>query len=227
MLLAALVGVALAWKLGPFQGGGNVAAGESCPIDRAPSLAAVEPDRLAGFRQDLEQMIAAREDLAPSAGGRHPYEEGVVSAGVAWTDMEPGKAGVPATGPQPGGFEMRWWTRGRQDLVGDVLLFDDDDAAAEYLELATDPECRRHVSWHKTTLPPGGRNLQWSNPERYAQQDVFLRRGRRVYRVSVVQPAVGSTVPDSTRSAGFLLVDEVACGLPAAACGPEQLAIPA
>lgn len=208
--------------MGPFQGGGDVAAGESCPIDRAPSLASVEPGQLAGFKRNLEQMIATREDLAPGESGWDPYEEGVVSANAAWTDMEPGQAGVLATGPQPGGFEMRWWTRGREDLVADVLLFDDEDAAAEYLELATDPECRTHVAWHKTSLPPAGHNLQWSNPYSYAQQDVFLRRGRRVYRVSVVQPAVGSTVSDATRAAGFLLVNTVACGLPAAGCGTTQ-----
>ena len=96
------MGVALAWRVDPFQGGGDVAAGESCPIGRAPSLASVEPDQLAGFQRDLERMIATRADLAPGGSGWDPYEEGVVSANAAWTDMEPGQAGVPAAGPQPG-----------------------------------------------------------------------------------------------------------------------------
>jgi hypothetical protein len=202
----------------PFSSGGGSAEAEICPLDRAPALASVEPGQLAGFKRDLERMIAAREDLRSDERGWDVYEEGIVTADVARTDMEPGEAGVPTSGPRPGGFEMRWLMRGRAVLAGDVLLFEDGDAAAEYLELATDPECRPHVSWHKAAFPAGGHNLQWSNPDGYAQQDVFLRRGRRVYRVSVVQAGAGSTVPDATRAAGFLLADEVACGLPGVAC---------
>lgn len=206
-------------------GGGAAAEGRDCPVDRTPSLAEAGPDQLAGFKRDLERMIAARESLVPREKGLAPYEQGVVTGDAAWTDMEPGHRGVPGSGPQPGGFEMRWWTVGRDDLVGDAFLFEDEDAAAEYLELATDPECRSHISWHKAAFPPGGRNLQWSNPYSYSQQDVFLQRGRRVYRVSVVQPGVGSKVPDSIRAAGFLLVDELACGLPGIGC-PGEPSIP-
>lgn len=70
------------------------------------------------------------------------------------------------------------------------------------------------------SLPPGARYLEWSNPFDVAQQDVFLRRGSRVYRVSVVQPGVGSKVSSAQREAGFRLVSEIACGLPDSGCAP-------
>lgn len=222
LLLAVLAGLLALWRMDPFQGNGGVAVGGSCPVDEAPALAEVDPARLAGFKADLEGMIALCEALVPEEKGLTPYEQGVVSSGAAWTDMEPGNAGVPASGPQPGGFEMRWWTVGRDDLVADVFLFEDASQAEEYLDLAAGTACRSKSSRRRARFPPGGRNLEWSNPYAYAQQDVFFQRGPRVYRVSVVQPGVGSTVSATDRLAGFYLVGALACGLPGARCAQEE-----
>jgi hypothetical protein len=164
--------------------------------------------------------MAAWAGEVPEEGRPSLYEQGVVTTDAVWTDMEPGTGGVPTSGSSPAGFEMRWWAweRGWNDVVADVFLFQDASAAAEYLELAGSTECREKTMRERASLPPGGRYLEWANPFEYAQQDVFLRRGSRVYRVSVVQPGVGSTVSKAKRLAGFHLVSEVACGLPGAGC---------
>lgn len=217
----ALTTVVLVWRLDLFSGGGAGATGQNCPIDEAPVLAAVSPARLAGFERDLEGMIASREARFPEEKGLTPYEQGVVSESAAWTDMEPGDGGVPASGEQPGGFEMRWWTVGRDDVVGDIFLFKNAADAKQYLELAVSPKCRPKASQRPALFPPDARNLEWSNPFSYAQQDVYLQRGPRVYRVSVVQPGVHSTVGAAMRLQGFHLVNELACDLPGAGCGGE------
>lgn len=222
LLLGALAAVLIAWQMDLFQGGGAGAAARSCPIDEAPVLAAVGPARLAGFKRDLEGMIAGREARFPEEKGLTPYEQGVIIAAAAWTDMEPGNGGVPSSGQQPGGFEMRWWTVGRDDVVGDVFLFENAADAKEYLALATSPKCRSKASQRAALFPPGAHNLEWSNPFSYAQQDVYLKRGPRVYRVSVVQPAVHATVGAAMRLQGFHLVNELACDLPGAGCGSSE-----
>lgn len=213
-----LAAVVLVWRLDLFHSGGAGAVGRSCPIDEAPVLAAAGPARLAGFKRDLEGMIAGREARFPEEKGLVPYEQGVIGKSAAWTDMEPGDDGVPASGRQPGGFEMRWWTVGRDDVVGDVFLFASPADAEQYLDLAVSPECRSKASLRAALFPPGARNLEWSNPFGYAQQDVYLQRGPRVYRVSVVQPGVRATVGAAARLQGFHLVDELACDLPGAGC---------
>jgi hypothetical protein len=223
----ALTTVVLVWKLDLFSGGGAGAAARSCPIDEAPVLAAVGPARLAGFQRDLEGMIASREARFPEEKGLNPYEQGVITEAAAWTDMEPGNAGVPSSGRHPGGFEMRWWTVGRDDVVADIFLFEHAAAAKQYVDLAASPDCRSKASQRQALFPPQAYNLEWSNPYSYAQQDVYLQRGPRVYRVSVVQPGVRATVGAATRLTGFHLVNELACELPGAGCDREQPSVPA
>lgn len=217
----ALIVVVFIWKLDLFSGGGAGAVGRSCPSSDAPTLAAVGPARLAGLERDLEGMIASREASFPEEKGLTPYEQGVITEAAAWSDMEPGNAGVPTSGAQPAGFEMRWWTVGRDDVVGDIYLFKNAADAKAYLELAVSTECRSKASQRPAVFPPGAHNLEWSNPFSYAQQDVYLQRGPRVYRVSVVQPGVHATVGAAMRLQGFHLVNELACDLPGAGCGGE------
>jgi hypothetical protein len=219
MFLAVVV---LVWRLDLFPGGGAGAVTQSCPINEAPVLAAVDPARLAGFKRDLEGMIASREARFPEEKGLTPYEQGVINESAAWTDMEPGNGGVPASGQHSGGFEMRWWTVGRDDVVGDIFFFESSAEAKQYLELALSSECRSKASHRAALFPPGAHNLEWSNPFKYAQQDVYLQRGPRVYRVSVVQPGVHATVGAATRLQGFHLVNELACALPGAGCSSEE-----
>ncbi len=221
MALAIVVGI---WRLGVFDGGGGAAAARTCPIDEAPQVASVGSARIAGLQRELVRMIGVREALVPQERGLVPYEQGAIGSEAAWTDEEPGNGGVPARGPQPAGFEMRWWTVGRDDLVGDVFLFESEPQAQKYFDLATSTECRTKAVSQSASVPAGSRNLEWSNPFSYAQQDVYLRRGRRVYRVSVVQPGVGSDVPVPVGLYGFHLVGAVACGLPLAGCSRHKAA---
>lgn len=218
MALTIVVGI---WRVGVFDGGGAAAA-RVCPINEAPQVASVSPGRIAGLQRELERMIGVREALLPQERGLVPYEQGTIGSEAAWTDEEPGNGGVPAHGSQLGGFEMRWWTAGRDDLVGDVFLFESESQAQKYFDLATSTECRAKSVSQPASVPAGARNLEWSNPFSYAQQDVYLRRGRRVYRVSVVQPGVGSDVPVPVGLYGFRLAGEVACGLLAAGCDQTQ-----
>jgi hypothetical protein len=62
----------------------------------------------------------------------------------------------------------------------------------------------------------------WRNPENFAQEDVYLLRGRRVYRVAVVLAGAGGTSTVGSRKSAFSLVDELACALPEAACHPRD-----
>jgi hypothetical protein len=221
LLLMALTTVVLVWRLDLFSGGGVGATGRSCPSSDAPTLAAVGPARLAGLERDLEGMIASREARFPEEKGLTPYEQGVIAEAAAWSDMEPGNGGVPRSGQQPAGFEMRWWTVGRDDVVGDIFLFKNAVDAKQYLELAIGTKCRSEASQRPALFPPAAHNVEWSNPFSYAQQDVYLQRGPRVYRVSVVQPGVHSTVGAAMRLQGFHLVNELACDLPGAGCRSE------
>ena len=114
---------------------------------------------------------------------------------------------------------MRWWAPVRDDVVADVLLFDDPAHAREFLVRATSPNCRATARAADARWPSGARNLRWGNPERFAQADVMFARGPSVYRVAVVQPgrAAKTPTPADPRRA-FRVVDTFACLLPATAC---------
>jgi hypothetical protein len=219
-LVILLAGVIVVRFEGVFEPGGEATAEPTCPSVAVPLVTPAGPEELAGFRADLERTIAGWAAGRPAKSKPLVYEQGVVSGAAAWTDMEPGTGGVPASRSPYGGFEMRWWiwTWGWNDVVADVFRFEDASAAAEYMELAADTECRRNTMEKAASLPPGARYLEWSNPFNFAQQDVFLRRGSRVYRVSVVQPGAERKASKARRELGFRLVGEIACGLPMSGC---------
>ena len=222
-LLVLLAGVLVVRFEHVFEPGDEATAGPTCPSVEVPPVVAAEPERLAGFEADLERAISTWAARMPEKSKPLVYERGVVTGAAAWTDMEPGTGGVPTSGTPFAGFEMRWWTWtwGWNDVVADVFLFEDASAAAQYVGLASSTECRRNTMQEAASAPPGARYLEWSNPFDFAQQDVFLRRGSRVYRVSVVQPGVGSKTSKARREAGFRLVGEIACGLPKSGCAPS------
>jgi hypothetical protein len=215
-LLASLVAYLVAsgtGALGLFGdfGGDTVTLG-NCPVAGAPSVADVSGSRLAGLRRDIRQVVSFERGL-------RPYELGLSNAPSAWSDAEPGTSSVLPRGPDnQGGYEMRWWLRNRDDLVADAWVFADVDQAHDFLERASSADCRTASTAVAASFPPGGRNLEWRNPEGYAQEDLFLRRGRRVYRVSVVVAGAGGSATSAKRKAAFSLVDDLACALPRAGC---------
>jgi hypothetical protein len=113
---------------------------------------------------------------------------------------------------------MRWWLRNRDDLVVNAWVFADVDHARDFLKRASSANCRTASTAVAASFPPGGRDLEWRNPEGFAQEDLLLQRGRQVYRVSVVVAGAGGNATSAKREAAFFLVNDLACTLPRAGC---------
>lgn len=215
-LLAALVAYVAMSRTGAFGGASGPLAGAAsdCPAAGAPSVDTVSRDRLLRLRDNLRQIVAFDRRI-------HPYEEGPILAGSAWSDAEPGVGGaLPSSGPAA--YEMRWWMPSGDDVVADGMVFAAPGEARDFLERASSADCRSDSNAVTAPLPPGGRNLEWRNPEGFAQEDVYLRRGSRVYRVAVVRPGAGSRATPAARRLAFRLVDILACALPEAECPLPQ-----
>jgi hypothetical protein len=217
LLLAVLAGLIVyfaigqSWRLG--LGGGDDAAVD-CPSAHAPALAGVDRAQLLGMRRELRAIV-------PHAAG-HLYEQGPVEPGYMWSDGEPGTSASLPPGPRhPGGYELRWWLHDGDDVVVDALVFADPGRARGFFEKASSPRCRSEATTADASLPPEGRNLVWRNPDGFAQEDLFMLRGRRVYRVAVVLADLGDLVSPVARHLGFTLVNRLACSLPDSACRPQ------
>jgi hypothetical protein len=118
----------------------------------------------------------------------------------------------------PGGYEMRWWMPNGDDLVADGFLFASANEAQNFLRQATKTDCRSRGSVHDAAFPAGGHNLGWVNPDHFAQQDLYIRRDRRVYRVAVVKAGVSDSIASGAETEAFALVDGLACFLPGTSC---------
>jgi hypothetical protein len=215
-LLAALLLVALAGLLVHLLAG-NGARGESaarlaaCAGRGAPQVTEVRPQDLGGLRASVARVL-------PERLGRL-YEEGTIGGSSVWTDASPAGPTVSATALRPAGYEMRWWAPNGDDLVADVLLFKSPGAALRFLGRASGPRCGRASLTGASGRPPQARNLAWINPDNVAEGDVYLARGRRVYRVADAPAgqAQGSVAPARLQRA-LRTVDALACLLPGAHC---------
>jgi hypothetical protein len=215
-LLASLVAYLVASSTGALGlvGGprGDTVILGNCPVAGAPSVVGVSHDQLVGLRRDIRRVVAFE-------GGLHPYELGLSDSISAWSDAEPGTSSVLPRGPSnQGGYEMRWWMRNRDDLVANAWVFADTGRAHDFFERASSTRCRTASTAVAASFPPGGRDLEWRNPEGFVQEDLFLLRGRRVYRVSVVVAGAGGSATTAGRKAAFFLVNDRACALPGAGC---------
>jgi hypothetical protein len=216
-LLTALVVYVLATRTdaldtGSARAGASTAAG--CPAQSAPPVTTVSRATLLGLREDLRGVMFGR--------GRRLYEQGIVASNYAWSDDEPGNRMSSPPGPRdPGGYELRWWAANRDDVVADVFVFAGAAQARDFFQQASSTRCRPSSVALAASSPPGGRDLAWRNPDRFAQEDVYLLRGQRVYRVDVVRAGAGRGITPAGRSAAFSLVNGLACALPGAACHPQ------
>lgn len=219
LLLVILAGLALYavthWPWGGKDEGLATAA-PSCPSEEAPEPRTVSLDRIA----ELGRQISAEALFGVNL---HSYEEGFVGTGSAWSDGEPtmqpvgeSEDGVPA------GYEIRWWTPSRDDVVADVWLFADPQSARSFLTLASSPACRTAPTAAAASAPDGGRNLEWRNPYGFVQQDLFLAQGARVYRLSVVQAGEDGKPSAAERRRGFALVDALGCSVLGLDCALRQ-----
>jgi hypothetical protein len=216
-LLTMLAVYALAARTSVFGSTGAIAGGgaglaANCPSQAIPPVETVSRTTLRGLREDLRGVMFGRE--------RRLYEQGVATPRSAWSDSEPGKhTALPAGARDPGGYEMRWWS-GNDDVVADVFVFAVADQARAFFESASSARCRTASTALAASSPPGARDLVWRNPENFAQEDVYLLRGRRVYRIAVVLAHAGDTSTATSRKTAFSLVNALACTLPEASCHP-------
>jgi hypothetical protein len=171
---------------------------------------------------DLGELVELRAGplaVFEHSGGRW-YAGGIVTPEDMWSDDPPlrVRSSRLADGRWPAGYEMRWWTRD-YNLGADALMFGESRQAREFFEEAASTHCHRAGVASSAPSPPHARNLSWVNPDDARQTDVFLLRGRRVYRVVAVrlQGAPAETA-QAERRTGARLTDTLACALPGAGC---------
>ncbi|MGA2165824.1 MAG: hypothetical protein ABSH36_15340 [Solirubrobacteraceae bacterium] len=202
-------------------GGNESAQGASttwCVPRGLPTLAGTDRHELIQLRDGLLRVFEV-------TSGRG-YTGGVIAPEDMWSDNSPlgPRASRLAGGWWPAGYEVRWWTR-YYDLVADVLVFITPHQALAFFRQTASTDCHRNGVRQPAPWPPQARNLAWVNPDNAAQNDVFLLRGRRVYRVAVVRL---DDAPKETASAqlrtGAKLADLLACVLPGADCASGRAA---
>lgn len=196
----------------PSQSRTDGAWAVGCPARDAPSVASVSPGYIAELQADMESVMRGRH-------GRL-YSLGVVTSENAWSDNYP-QPGVtlPKTARIPGAYEIRWWAPNRDDVVADVFVFAQTGQARRFFERASSARCRPASAATSTSSPPNAQNLMWRNPDDVFQEDVYLLRANRVYRVSDVRARSGQRTPSSIeRKEAFSIVDHLACALPEADC---------
>ena len=247
VLLAVLALAAAKWSGrlgGQGASSGQVTVLDSCPVADAPTLSTVSRTQLLRLRDDVGRIVSfdsrlrpyeqglvgatvAWSDAEPDAYAALSLGDGVAGAGAdhggRGTDggghgTDGGASHGTAAQRVPGGYEMRWWIPNGDDLVADGFVFASANEAQGFLRQATKTNCRPRGSIHDAAFPSGGRNLGWVNPDHFAQQDLYIRRDRRVYRVTVVKAGVSDSIAADAETEAFALVDRLACFLPGTAC---------
>ncbi|HEV2923197.1 MAG TPA: hypothetical protein VGW98_04125 [Solirubrobacteraceae bacterium] len=165
--------------------------------------------------------------MAPLA--RRRYAWGPVPATVAWTDNPPEsfRSSRGDDGQWEASYEMRAWARNGDDIGADVFLFAGARQARSFLDVAASIRCHRAASERYGSRPPGARNLVWVNPDGTVQEDVFVLRGLRVYRIAVVVPQrVQRQRSSAAQALGVLAATALACGLADAGCPARAAGVP-
>jgi hypothetical protein len=210
LLLTALAWVLVyAWSQSAGGGGGEVAAAaqSNCPSGGAPPFREVSFERWRQLQEEIPAQVLFGTDL-------DPYEQGMVGPQLAWTDEEPSMRPLADyEGTVPAGYEIRWWAPTRHNVVADLMLFEDARGAREFVDRAASTRCREKATAAPASFPAGGRNLEWRNPYGFMQQDLFLARGARVYRLSVVPPGDTGMPMEERREEGFRLVNALGAAL--------------
>jgi hypothetical protein len=246
-LLLVVVAFAIVKWSGHLGGQGAPSGGvtllASCPVADAPTLSTVSRAQLLHLRDDVGRVVSfdsrlrpyeqglvgatvAWSDAEPDAYAALSLGDGVAGAGAdrGRHGETRGRHGADGGGHSlaaqrvPGGYEMRWWMPNGDDLVTDGFVFASANEAQSFLRQATKTNCRLRSSVHDASFPAGGRNLGWVNPDHFAQQDLYIQRERRVYRVAVVKAGVSDSIAPHAETEAFALVDGLACFLPGTGC---------
>lgn len=203
VILASLLAYAVTQRPWTIRGTGAEAAAapSNCPMEKAPVLQTVDLEQLNRLRAGITAEAVFGTDL-------HSYEEGFVGIAAAFSDQEPTMQPI-STSDQgvEAGYEIRWWTPTRHDVLADVWLFEDADSAGDFIDQATNLRCREGARKTMAAVPEGGVDFEWRNPYGFMQQDLFLSRGARVYRLSVVVPGAPDHPVSRVRHEGFDLVN--------------------
>lgn len=212
--LAALV-VHLLWAHGNSP---DNAAAAAC-TQGSPSVVRASAADLAELRESVATVMPAHRARL--------YEEGTIQAANAWSDDSPSPPPPSPAQPRPTGYEIRWWAPNHDDVVADVFVFAGPADARAFLRAALASRCRPAAEVSSTAQPAATSNLYWINPDGFAQEDAYMLRGSRVYRVAAVGPG-SSRLPVASvdRRRAFGLVDHWACLLPEAGCSRGPVADP-
>jgi hypothetical protein len=218
--LAALGVIAAVVAYALLAGGRGPSRALACGGAGAPEVARVTPDGLAPLRVSVQGVLPERVARL--------YEEGTVVAGDAWSDGSPAPPPVSAGGDRPAGYEMRWWAPNGDDIVADVFAFDSAQRARRFLTRAAVAGCRQDGAAAPADRPPLARNVTWVNPDGVSEADVYVVRGRRVYRLADVPAGQrGHRPPEGGLTRALLTIDTLACLLPEAQCGEGGKVVPA
>jgi hypothetical protein len=215
LILAALAGYAVSERPWSVNDAGAEAAAEpaNCPSEKVPTLQTV----------DLDQIDRLRDGISAEAvfgAGVHSYEEGFVTVSAAFSDAEPTMQPISTSDEGvEAGYEIRWWTPSRHDVVADVWLFEDAGSAEDFIDQATSLRCREAARKTMAPAPRGGVDFEWRNPFGFMQQDLYLSRGPRVYRLGLVAPGAPEHPVSPVRHEGFKLVNALGCELLRLPCG--------
>jgi hypothetical protein len=188
-----------------------------CPARDAPPVARVAPGYIAALRAEVGSVMRGRR-------GRL-YEAGTVTSENAWSDNvpRPDEYSLPRAASVPGAYELRWWAPNGDDIAADAFVFARAGQAHDFFERATSARCRRMGTQLSTASPLNARDLVWLNPDNVVQDDVYLLRGHRVYRVVDVRRRQESTSRGDGQQLAFFIVNGLACALPGAGCQPSRL----
>lgn len=152
------------------------------------------------------------------------YEEGTTGTGSLIGNDDPAPPTVLASALRPDGYEMRWIAPNGDQVVASALSFPSAHDAQRFIDLAASPRCRIHGARSFASRPPLARNLAFVNADGATEADVYLLRGKRVYRVGDVHPSAQGGISGLGRV--FFTIDTLACLLPGAHCRQTSPSVP-
>ena len=194
----------------------NDAWAPGCPARGVPPVESVRPAYLASLRVEVEETMHGRHGAL--------YGTGVVDSEEPWSDSEPQRHFISRSkdGRIPGAFEMRWWAPNGDDIVADAFDFGTTQQAQDFFARAASQRCRDAGEQTMVPSPVGARDIAWINLDDARQVDVYLIRGRRVYRIADAPRNEGGLQTATGRQTSEI-VNQLACSLADSGCARSRL----